>query len=347
MTLGAMLDWKRLFGGRKPVLADAAGPAEDPAETLQESLRCYLAVLAGVAEHAPDTLKQLKEDYGHHLRKIRDDLSGSTPTARLLHDSERRVQAQLKGYGKGIDRHIQQQQKDAREVVALMASMAESIGSQEKQYHVRFKGIAKKLRLLTTTGDLSEIRQRLSEEVTQLEKYAEDMTRDTRVALERVNTNLAALRERQNPTPWLEREPDPVTHIPGRPVGREAIETRQNAGTSFAIARFAVKQFSAVTERHKPAELGLALAEFATHIKEEVKDIAAIFRWSESEFVAVFDCHLAELAGKLSLAENKLTATYRGVPITCTASAVQPFRGETLEQLIVRLETAALESVAT
>ncbi len=340
-----MLDWKQYLGGRKPAITGA--PVEDPAVTLREAVRCYVALLTGIVEHAPDTLKQLKEDYGHHLRKIRDEVNGSTPTARLFQDSDKRAQAQLKGYGKGVDRHIQQREKDAREVMSLMASMAESIASQEKQYNVRFKGIAKKLRLLTTAQDMAEIRQRLTEEVTQLEKYSEDMTRDTRVALERVSTNLAALRERQNPTPWLEREPDAVTQIPGRPVGRDAIETRQRAGTSFSIARLAVRQYAGLAERHKPAEVNLAMAEFAANIKEELQSAVALCRWSESEFAAVFDCHLPEVAGKLSETEQKLTATYRGVSIACLATAVQPFRGETVDQLMARLEAASLESAAS
>lgn len=348
-----MFDWKHWFGkqgfGKKisaaPGKGTAAEPGEDPAETLYASVRSYVALITAIADSAPDTPKQLKEDYGHHLRKIRDEVAGSTPTSKLLYDAERRTEAQLKGFGKGLEKHVQQHEKDVKEVMALVASMADSIASHEKQYTVRFKGIAKKLRLLTTANDIADIRQRLTEEIGQLDKYVEDMARDTRVALERVNTNLLAIRDRQNATPWLEREPDSVTKLPGRPVAREAIETRQRAGAAFSIARFAVEQYPLLAQRHRAQDLTAAVSAFALRLSDELKGAAALARWSESEFVAIFDCHLPELAGKLSEVEQKLAGAYQGVPLAVAASAVQPFRGETVEQLMARLESASRQPV--
>lgn len=347
-----MIEWKRYVPGWKGgPRAEAARHGEAPAiadprdllTLLEAALRSYAATLESLAAHGPDTPKSLKDDYGHHFRKIREELVHSAPNERLLEDTHKRADAQLRGYGKALEKHVRQHEKDAKEVMTLVASMAESIASQEKQYNVRFKGIAKKLRLLTTAHDIGEIRRRLAEEVGQLEKYAEDMTRDTRVALDRVNTDLLAICARHNPSPWLDREADPLTRLPGRPEALDVMENRQRIQATFCVARFSIARYARLSEQYRNGAAAAVVAEFASRLRAAIPE-AVVCRWSESEFIAIADCRLPELAARVSELEAILTGEYavpglgRPLAVECLSGAIQPFRGESVDQMMARLE---------
>jgi GGDEF domain-containing protein len=345
-----MLDWKRYLPGfnGEAKLREPEPPPMDAAALLEmvgEAVRCYAATIESIAAHGPETPKSLKEDFGFHFRKIREELAHSTPSARLFHDTHKRADAQIRGYGKALEKHVRQYEKDAKEVMTLVASMAESIASQEKQYNVRFKGIARKLRLLTSTEDIGEIRRRLAEEVGHLEKCSEDISRDTRAALDRVNTDLLAICARHNRSPWLDRDADPLTQLPGRPEAVDAIGMRQQAQAAFCVARFAIHRYAQLSEQYRNGAASAVVAEFASRLRAGAGG-ALLCRWSESEFVVVADTRLPELAAQVSELEGVLNGEYavpglrKPLAVECASSAVQPFRGETVDQIMARLEEA-------
>jgi GGDEF domain-containing protein len=315
----------------------------DDLETrFSEALASYKAALDSLAEHAPAALKALLEDFRKELRKLRTGL-GSTPNGAALTDVRKDLDGALKAYGRAVEQHTRRHEEEAKQVMAMLAVMAESIAGQEKQYNVRFRGIAKKLRLLITSQDLSEIRQKLSAEVSQLEKYVEDMSRDTQAALERVQTELATVRRRPEAADrWANLAVDPVTSLPGRAQGQVAIDTRMRSHTRFCVGRFVVLGFANIRERHgrEPSD-GVAQA-FASRLRAQFREQDIICRWDEDEFVVIVDCQLPELAGRVTEIERALSGLYDGVGIaaSCAGGAIEPFRGESSAQMLDRLRQA-------
>ena len=117
------------------------------------------------------------------------------PSKPLLAEVSQQVDRTLGIYNKEIESDLNLQTREAKQVMAIVAVMAESMADREKQYNVRFRGIGKKLRVLTTSNDLAEIRRKLEAEVTQLEKYVDDMARDTESAVSRVQMELRPRRD--------------------------------------------------------------------------------------------------------------------------------------------------------
>lgn len=328
-----MFDLKRLLRkshGTAPTTGTAETPA-DLAETLDQAVRSYSEILDSIAVHAPGSPRALKDQHAREIRKIREDVEFGRITSRGLRETQKRVDSQLKGYGKALEKHLEQHQRDAKDVMALVASMAESIATQEKQNQVRFKGIAKKLRLLTTSEDLSEIRRKLADEAGQLEKYFDDMSRDTRAALDRVSSDLMAIYRNVHDEPWLEGGQDKTTHLPGRSDGRNTIQTRLRAGDPFCVARFAIGSL----ESAKGPQRQSAIAEFASRLKAACGTSGLLFRWNEDEFLLVSGAGLVETAQKVADIEESLAA------IGCISAAVQPFPGESVDEIVRRLQSAA------
>lgn len=341
-----MIDFKRYVkrwkGAETVSVASSMQQMGDLTDTLEAAMECYGGTIESIGEYSPASPKALRESHVREMKRLKATLL-AVSTRQNTEETRRQLDEQLKSYGKALEQHIQQQERDAKEVLSMVAQITESIASQEKQYNVRFKGIAKKLRLLTTAQDLSEIRQKLSEEVGQLERYVEDMARDTKVALDRVTTDLLSLHSQVQNEAWLQDGKDAVTQLPGRPEGQRAMESRIRMDTPFCVARFAIDRAAELGRRHRKDVWGSVLAEFAGRLKTEFP-VATIVRWAEGEFLVISDASLLELATQVSAAEARFGGAYtvparkERIVVACSSAAVQWFRGETIPQLMARLE---------
>lgn len=334
---------KKLSGAGTPSLETSMRTMDDLVALYGKAVECYGAAMDSIAGHAPETPRVLREEHRQRLKNLRVLLLAS-PGARMLEDTRKQLDIALGRYGQDLGRHLDRQERDAKEIMAMVAAMADSMASRDTQYNVRFRGIAKKLRLLTTSQDLAEIRLKLAEEVGQLEKYVEDMAGDTKTAVERVKADLQARREAA-PEPWLEGA-DPVTDLAGRPEFVAVVDILLRKEARFCIARFTIDKQAALVARHGQAAGDAVLREFAAHLKEGLADAAAVCRWAQDEFLSAVACPLPEMAMRASALEQKLSNAYslasgrERVIVTCFSAVVQALRGETVEQMVGRLEEA-------
>ncbi|MBL8176237.1 MAG: diguanylate cyclase [Bryobacterales bacterium] len=333
------------IGGPSPGSLSGSMRKMDSLETLFASaLESYAAALDSVSEAASDSPRGAREEFRRKLKQIRG-------TIRVAQDDDtfaecrRQFDAEVRRFGRIVEDHAQTQERDAKEIMAIVATMADSIASREKQHNVRFKGIARKLRLLTTSSDLAEIKQRLSEEVGQLDKYVDDMARDTQAALDRVRTGLQARQEGRRIQPWIEEAVDPVTKLAGRPEALAALAARMRQDLGFCIVLFAVEGYAELSTRQSRAYMDGLMAEFAQRMRSLLPDVPALCRWNEAEVMALLEGNLPDAAGRALEMERRLSGAYsirteageERVAVSCVSSVLQPLRGESGPQLLERL----------
>jgi GGDEF domain-containing protein len=360
-----MFDLRRIIGGRRSTTESISGSIrniDDLSAQLELAIACYGDAIDAIGQHAPDTPRALRDEHRRKLKQIRGLLAA--PGKQGLESVRKQLDAELRAYGKGLETYIHQSEKDVKEILAMMAAMADSLASREKQHNVRFRGVAKQLRLLTTADNLAEIRVKLASEVEQLEKYVDDMARDTQAALERVRGDLQA-REQQaasrqtncagTPPPsgepgnappggaaWVEASLDPVTQLAGRPEAIRTVSEFKREDRRFCLACFSVHQFEQLLSRYGRGVMDAVLKEVAFRIKEGIPGATVIARWNDAEFLAVSELPLPDLAAEVMELERKLSLTFsipgRGerIAISCRTSAVQSLRTETTDEMIRR-----------
>lgn len=338
--------WMKRISGPSPGTLSASMRKMDSLETLFDSaVDCYSAALDSVSEAAGDFPRGAREDFRRKLKQIRGVIRAAQDQDSFT-ECKRQFDAEVRRFGRLVEDHTQAQERDAKEIMAIVATMADSIASREKQHNVRFKGIARKLRLLTTSTDLGEIRQRLSEEVGQLDKYVDDMARDTQSALDRVRTGLQARQEGRRTQPWVDEAVDPVTKLSGRSEALAVLATRMRQNLQFCIVLFCVEGYSDLSTRQSRTAMDALLAEFAQRLRTLLPDVPLLCRWSEAEVMAVLEGNLPEVAGRALEMERRLSGSYavgsaatgeERVSISCVSSVLQPLRGESGQQLLERL----------
>lgn len=339
---------KKLRGGAGATLAGTIGALDALEALLACALECYRAAVDSMAEHAPESPRGLREEHRKRLKQIRTQLL-SPPSTDLLAQVRKQIDAALSSYAKGLNAYVSRQENETKQILSIMATLAESMAARDQQHNVRFRAIAKKLRLLTTSQDLSQIRLHLVEEVDQLEKYVEEMSRDTRAAVERLRAELQSHAQASRAEPWLEPL-DEVTGLGGRPELATAIEARKRTDARFCLVRFYLDRFDQLRSRLSKSVLDGFLRQFAEKLKGSVGEAAVVGRWDEDEFLAVIDAPLPELAMRTSEWERRLSGGYTAprpdgggerVVISCFVGVVESLRGESAEQMIARLQAAA------
>jgi GGDEF domain-containing protein len=362
-----MFDFRKIIGGRSSTPDSISGSIrnmDDLSELLEFAIACYGDALDGIGQHAPDTPRTLRDEYRRKLKQIRGLLG--TPGKSALESVRKQLDAELRTYGKALEAHIHQIERDVKEIMTMMAAMADSLASREKQHNVRFRGVAKQLRLLTTADNLAEIRLKLASEVEQLEKYVDEMARDTQAALERVKGDILA-REQQaasrqpsaaatlpaggelrstqappGPGAWVDSATDPVTQLAGRPEVLRTISEFKRDDRRFCLACFSVQQFEQHLSRYGRGVMDAVLKEVSFRIKEGFPGATVIGRWNDADFMVVSELPLPDLATEVNELERRLSLTFsipgRGerIMVSCRTSAVQSLRTETAAEMIAR-----------
>ncbi len=314
---------------------------DDLESLFRESLASLRAVVESVAEHAPRATRELLEEHRKHLKKLSGELT-SAPSCEVLTGARDRLDQELKLYGKKVDQHIRRQERDAKEIMAIVAMMAESMASREKKYGVRFRGIARNLNLLATATDLAEIRRKLGEQVAQMDQYVDDMQRDTQDAVARLQQEMP----KRGLGPCAEEGSDAVTSLLGRKEAQALIEARTKIGLRFCVAHFFLRRFPEIGETWGPGAAEAVLREFARRLLELFRSSDVVCRWGEDEFVAIADARLPELAGRAAEMEKRLSGTYlvvvRGerlqIQVACGLGIAEHIPPETADQMLARVQ---------
>jgi len=338
---------KKLSGGGDASVSSSIQTMDDLTRLLGVTLECYVAAIDGMGEHAPDSPRPLREELRKQLKRLHG-LVSDAPDVQTLPEVRRRLDAELRAYGRHLESYLHRQEHDVKEVMGMVASLADSIAARDKQFYVRFRGIAKKLRLLTTSEDLAEIRVRLAEELGQLERCVDDNERDTQVALDRVRTDLQSRKSTPGRAEtWLGEPTDKLTNLPGRKEMLTILEARRGSDSRFSIVWFGIDKFSGLIERHGAIVADPVIAEFARNLKHLLQTPTALCRWAEAEFIALLEGNLPAVVTLASEIERKLSAGYlipnrnERIVVRCRSAVAQPLRGESVEQMVRRLRTEA------
>ncbi|HEY3743925.1 MAG TPA: GGDEF domain-containing protein [Bryobacteraceae bacterium] len=314
-------------------------------ELLHDALRAYQGLIDLVVVHLPKAAREIGAEHKKRLKQIRN-LLDAKPSKGVISDVRQQLDSAITSFAGDLDRQIGQQEKEAKHVMAIVAVMAESMAGREKEYNVRFRGIGKKLRVLATSNDLSEIRRKLEAEVAQLEKYVDDMARDTESAVSRVQMELRDVRKPEPAPAHTEKAPvelPPPTGLGTRQDAEQAMDSRRRHDLRFCVARFSVDNLNAIVAQFgSPAAAGL-MEQVSNLIRGRFEELDVVCRWSDQDLVVVTDLALPEAAMRVGDLEPGLAGPYtsgpREVKLQLRTGVIERLRGERMQDTVQRVDT--------
>ena len=186
---------------------------DDISETYKHLIEGFGAVMDAVVKYLPDSPKELFDEPRRQLKTVRASVQ-TTLDKNGIADTRDRFNGAVEDYGKKLTGYVRRQERETMEILDLLSSVADQFAKRDKDHGGRMQSIARKLRLLTTGTDLAEIKWKLAQEVEQLEKAMEDVTRGNTEALQRLQESLV---DKRTPAPLLMDGDRPVVQRrPGR-----------------------------------------------------------------------------------------------------------------------------------
>ena len=288
-------------------------------ELLGEAMVTLRAALESAVTHLPKSMKEQSVDFRKNIKEVCNETE-SSHSPDLLKDVRKRVDREFQLLGRRIDDRFESHSQETKGALAAIAVIAESLSAGEKTHSVRFKGISRKLRLLTTSNDLTEVRRKLADEVEMLEKYVDEMSRDTQTALQRLN--------QATTTP----KPPAASCGQTRKQLEDAIRARISKGERFAVVRLHSEGHA--KNLAEEGALDLVVRRLADVF--EAPDAAGV--WTEDSFLALTRLPLPETAARIDIVERDLSNKL-GQRIDGTALESRP--GDNPAALLARIEQMA------
>lgn len=360
----------------KRVGAEEGAPAPATPESsslLQTALESYQHTIESIGEHVADVPRGIRDGVRKRMKSVRHQLK-MTPDRTTIEATRKQVDAELRQIGKQVEEQRGAQDSEVKQIMGIVATLADSVASREQSYQVRFRGIAKKLRLLTTSENLATIRKQLADEVGQLERYCEDMSRDTAAAVERMRSDLTT-RERRPagaapgasssggtsslgapssggpssggpPSTFAGPIVDPATGLHSRGEGIGAMQDLLRSGSYYCVLVLSIGNGKVLAQRY-PERMQEQLANaFGLRIRAHFQDAVILCRDSQWDFLALMPGKLPDAAAKAHDLELRLSGAYKvrsesgaeeQVSLDCYTGAVQPLMGEAMKDVLQRL----------
>lgn len=284
--------------------------ADDPADTHKLVVQHYGDAMDAVVKQFPDAPKDLFEELKRETKAIRASLQPHLHRG-IFDDLGQRFTTVVEEFGKRVNGYLRRQDQETREILKLVSSMTDTLGRQDKEYSLRFQGISKKLKTLTSSSDLAEIKWQLAAEVEQLEKSVADMNRDTVHSILRLQEGIAHF-EPAKISPLAAAVAEPPHASP------EGLKARRRFCVGlFLLEPVTESALSFLYSRCLPGD--------------------ALEKTRQGEYIIVKDCTLLDMADEVSKVRKELER----MGLTCKAGAAEMMKGEPKEVVIGRARSSA------
>ena len=271
---------------------------DDLSKTYKHLIEGFGAVMDAVVKYLPDSPKELFDEPRRKLKTIRAGVQ-TTLDKEGIADTRDRFNSAVEEYGKKLTGYVRRQERETMEILDLLSSVADQFAKRDKDHSGRLQSIARKLRLLTTGTDLTEIKWKLAQEVEQLEKAMDDVTRGNEAVLQRLHESLV---DKRTPGPLLMDGDRPVVQ---RRPGRQCL--------AVFLVEAADPRVSKIVGSFREAQ---------DHFE----------CLSPTEFALTKECSLMDMINVMEAIREQLQKAGFG----CQAGAAERLRGEEKEDLLRR-----------
>jgi diguanylate cyclase (GGDEF)-like protein len=282
------------------------------------------------------------------LEDQRRQLAEATDEEALASLAESCLEAARAAVARACDRQSEQHAELAR-FVALVRDTVTVLGGEGQDPSTEINRAADRFNELLEIKDFATLKSRLSQEVTQLRRLAEERQRQWREATEMFMAKVAVL-ETQLAGVREEASMDPLTRIGNRRHFETALNDHlRMSKRQFVVALFDLDSFKQINDTHGHAMGDRVLQETAVALKASLRPGDLVARYGGDEFAAIAaGLTLRQSESRMQAVLTAMSAHLAGVtglpPVSLSCGVAECSAGDTPQSLVGRADQALYDA---
>jgi diguanylate cyclase (GGDEF)-like protein len=297
-------------------------------------------------EACPALGQGLKQSLGLIEEKLADESNGPA-----LDASETAAREQLQDWGHRTAAHYRQKTAEVKDLLLVMARMAESVGERDQRCAGQISDVTTQLKTIASLEDLTEIRSSIERSAADLKTSVDRMAAEGKQAIAELRAELTSYQSKLEEAEELASR-DALTGLRNRTWVENQIEQRVAGGAAFSVAVVDIDKFKNVNDEQGHLVGDELLQQFAGELKSASRSKDLIGRWGGDEFILVLDSGLAEAEAQIDRLRVWICGSYdvkaRGGPLKLKVDAsiglAEKKAGESMKDLLARADAAMYAS---
>ena len=310
------------------------------------AIAAYGSALVEMGSCSLDACPGLGSELNQHLGELSSDLSSNMSCGRLEKTS-REVEDELRVWGRRTARHYQNKSDEVKELLIVMAKMAESVGTRDQRCAGQINEVTARLTAIASLDDLTEIRASIEKSAAELKTSIERMTAEGKAAIDRLREQVSTYRTKLEEAEEIASR-DALTGLRSRLYVESQIELRIDAGIAFCVAIVDIDGFKKVNDEHGHLTGDELLKEFAAELVSACRTTDVIGRWGGDEFMIVLQCGLTEASAQTERLSKWICGNYTiegksgalKLRVDASIGLAERMPGEEMKNLIARADVA-------
>ena len=146
------------------------------------AIAAYSSALVEMGRCSLEVCPGLGGELKLHLGELSSSLSCAVSRT-VLQSTHKAVQEQLRNWGGRTARHYQQKSDEVKELLIVMAKMAESFGTRDQRCAGQINAVTARLTAIASLDDLAEIRASIETSAAELKTSIERMTEEGEIVI--------------------------------------------------------------------------------------------------------------------------------------------------------------------
>jgi diguanylate cyclase (GGDEF)-like protein len=270
-----------------------------------------------------------------------------------LQGTDRQVQEQLQGWGRRTARHYQQKSDEVKELLIVMAQMAESVGARDQRCAGQINEVTARLTAIASLDNLTEIRSSIEKSAAELKTSITRMTAEGKAAIDRLREQVSTYRTKLDEAERIASR-DALTGLRNRLCVESLIERKIGVGVALCVAIADIDGFKNVNDKHGHLIGDELLKQFATELVSACRSTDVIGRWGGDEFIIMFECGFPDASAQTDRLRKWVCGNYtvseksgaQKLKVDASIGLAEHMPGETMKDLLARADAAMYEQKA-
>jgi diguanylate cyclase (GGDEF)-like protein len=332
---------------------DGARASSDsaPSDLLSALVECYRSALVAMGKSGSQTCPGVSSDLQQKLSDLGNQIA-SDPTPTGVKKTEAQVEEQLQQWGGQASAYFKAKADEVKELLILLARTAQSLGERDQRYANQFTQFTSRLQRIANLEDLTQVRASLVQGAAELKTYVDRMAQDSRESVKQLQAEVSTYETKLKAVEELALR-DSLTGLANRRNTEGRIEWRIAHQQAFCVMMIDLNHFKQINDTYGHPAGDSLLKQFSRELRSNLRSSDVAGRWGGDEFIVILDCDLAGANCQVDRMRKWVLGEYTvqraagagdvKVPVDASIGLAQWQKGETMEELVERADTAMYE----
>ena len=313
---------------------------------LSLALAAYRSALTEMGNYSVQACPALGQGLKQGLGQMADQLTVDVG-AKTIEATQADTQKRIEDWGLRTAGHYRQKTGEVKDLLLVMARMAESVGERDQRCAGQISAVTTRLQTIASLEDLTEIRSSIEQSAVDLKTSLDRMAEEGKQAIAELRAEVSSYQVKLEEAEELASR-DALTGLHNRFWIESQLDRRIESGGPLAVAIIDIDEFKRVNDDHGHLVGDELLRKFATELKSASRSKDVIGRWGGDEFILVLDCKQAEADAQIDRLRVWVCGSYDvtsgtgplKLKVEASFGLSEYLPGETMKELLARADAA-------